>query len=205
MNLKLVKKVLNLGTMGGFILLGSSIAAPQRVILIRHADKTIPNSFLYSLNRKGFKRSIKLASMILGCFGTPDQIWVYPFNTDNGKHARSYQTSIPLAIAAKLNPVFAPNFQKGSFQIGNMIQKLSPDKYKLIVLIWRHSYMQELASGLGWPGMKSIANNDFDRLYEFSYRSSTSAPVVTVSSQDKLFSQACSQDPSNLKLLVYDE
>ena len=178
----------------------SASGAPEKVILIRHAEKHIGSTSLNSLSVAGLKRSINIAYMIHGCFGKPTLIWVYPFNTQTGSHARSYQTSIPLAVASRLNPVFLPNFKGSANDAGKMIRELSRSEHPLVVVIWDHTSMPALAKGLGWNAMKPITENNFDNLYEFNYLLSEINPIVKVKSQSKLFTKQCSSDHSILSL-----
>jgi hypothetical protein len=62
-----------------------------------------------------------------------------------------------------------------------------------IVVFWEHRHLLELAAGLGWPSMPPIDNDDFDRLYQLSYSTTSDQPTVHAFDQRRLLdgSQPC--------------
>ena len=175
-------------------------AAPQKIILIRHANKNIPQSISQNINTRGLVRSINLAHMIPGCFGKPSHIFVFPFQPDHrDTEQREYQTAIPIASAMEVDINFLRPRHNNSINAGSEIRKLKSDSHPLVVVIWSHHRMPDLARGLGWPHMKKISNDDFDLLFEFEYNNSIK-PKVTKFRQSQLNTKQCAQRLSPLPL-----
>jgi hypothetical protein len=65
----------------------------------------------------------------------------------------------------------------------------------LVVIIWEHRRLPELAAALGWPAMPAIADDDFDHLDHLIYRPSSRRPVLHRYSQRALLagSQPCTR------------
>ena len=174
-------------------------AAPQKIILIRHAEKNIPQSISQNINPRGLVRSINLAHMIPGCFGKPSQIFVFPFKPDHyDTEQREYQTAVPVASALEVDIDFLIPPNHNSIDAGSELRKLNSDSHPLVLVVWSHHRMPDLAKGLGWPHMKKIANDEFDLLFEFEYSSGESTPKVTKFQQSQLNAKQCAQRPSPL-------
>ncbi len=172
-------------------------AAPQTIILIRHADKNIPLDGSDNLNSRGLNRAMNLARVIPQCFGKPSRIFTYPFSTTTSKHARSYQTAVPLGVKTsvriELNYSSDPqsNIDPNNFEIGEMIKGLSHAKHPLVVVVWEHESIPELARGLGTPGVKPIAYDNFNNLYLFEFQANEATPQLKILSQDQFFTNGC--------------
>jgi len=172
-------------------------AAPQTIILIRHADKNIPLDGSDNLNKRGLNRAINLARVIPKCFGKPSKIFSHPFSTITSKHARSYQTAIPLGIATQVRIEFLDlsdadsNIVRNGFDTGKRLRSLPRTKNQLLVVVWEHESIPELARGIGVPRVKPIADDNFNNLYLFQFKSNESTPQLKILSQDQLFADGC--------------
>lgn len=174
-------------------------SAPETIIVIRHADKNIPMDGSDNLNKKGHARAIDLARMIPKCFGVPSKIVTHPFIITSSRHARSYQTAVPLGVATQVKIDFMyPSISLGSknkngIEVGKTLKNMSREENELIVVVWEHRGIPGLADGLGVPGVQPIADDNFNNLYLFEFDSNKSKPRLRILSQEKLFAEGCIQ------------
>ena len=179
-------------------LAGVAAAKPRaqsfEVILLRHADKSLERVD-YNLSAKGFQRALALAKMIPACLGRPSEIITFFLDPVTNKNARSYQSAVPLAVASGVDIVISQASLQDSLGVGEDLRRraASASSSQRLVLFWEHRRMPDLAKGLGWSGMNPIAEDDFDRLYVFRFRSANAKPEVTVYRQSELFQQACAR------------
>ena len=159
------------------------------VLLLRHADKNHPGTS-YNLNRAGLQRALSIGTMIPGCYGTPTDIFVYPFDLKHDSGSRSYQTSVPLAVNTQVDITYAEGGEADPVSFGKKVRKLSADDCPLSVIFWRHSQIPAIAEGLGYKDMEELKENDFDTFYAFKY-SLSDVPDVETLSEYNFFGMPC--------------
>ena len=177
----------------GLLLVVTGLAYPSRaleVILIRHGHKDVARRD-FNLSPQGFKRSLELATMIPGCFGAPSRLISYPLNPLTNKNARSYQTLVPLAAASGVNIEMNQDAIEHSEAVGQQLRIQLAALPERVVIAWEHRRLPDLARGLGWAAMASIANEDFDQLFVLRFEGASSPPVVQHYSQSELLQQPC--------------
>jgi hypothetical protein len=159
---------------------------PAQVILLRHGHK-LGRPGDYNLSPQGFARAMQLADWIPRCFGRPDAIRTYRFDSQTGQNARSYQTAVPLGVATGINISVADRSAQYSFAEGRRILTESHYHGKRVVLFWEHRRLPALAQGLGLSAFPPVADDDFDQIVVVRY-SSPLRPVWHVFSQRELVS-----------------
>jgi hypothetical protein len=160
-------------------------ATPELVVLMRHGHKG-PGEANYNLSPQGFERAIALASLLPRCFGRPSQIRSFYLDPISSKNARSYQTAVPLAVATGVDITIDLSSREASFRSGRQILADPSVAGGRVVLFWEHRRLPQLAAGLGWPAMASIADDDFDQLVVLRYRPPLQQPEVRTYSQVQL-------------------
>jgi hypothetical protein len=181
-------------------LAGAARAAPRpnphtfEVILVRHADKSLERVD-YNLSAKGFQRALALAQMIPACLGRPSEIITFFLNPLTNKNARSYQSAVPLAVASGVDIAISQASLDDSYGVGEGLRRRAANtgSRQRLVLFWEHRHMPAVARGLGWSGMRPIAEDDFEGLYVFRFRSANAKPEVTLYRQSELFQQPCAR------------
>lgn len=168
------------------------IARPAEVLLMRHGHKT-NNRANTNLSVAGFQRALALATALPTCFGQIHHILTFVLNPSSGKNARSYQSAVPLAISTGTTIRILERSEGQSEVLGREILRDPRYANGRIVVFWEHRHLPELAAGLGWPFMPPIDIDDFDRLYQLSYSTTSDQPTVHAFDQRRLLdgSQPC--------------
>lgn len=141
---------------------------PRQVVLLRHGHKDVRRGD-YNLSPQGLARAIDLATLIPRCFGVPSQIRTYLLDPLSSKNARSYQTAVPLAVATGVNVGLVLDADTDSRGFGQRLLQDPQVDDRLVVLVWEHRRMPDLARGLGWTTMAPIAADNFDDLFALRY------------------------------------
>ena len=162
------------------------------VLLLRHANKNNPGTS-YNLNGPGLQRALSIGTMIPGCYGTPSDIFVYPFNLKHDSGSRSYQTAVPLGVNTQVDITYAEGGETDPVSFGKNIRKLSADKSPLSIIIWRHTQIPSIAEGLGYKGLEELDEDDFDTFYAFKYLGSDDPEFETLS-EDNFFGMSCASN-----------
>jgi broad specificity phosphatase PhoE len=157
------------------------------VLLLRHGHKG-QGQTNFNLSPEGFERATALARVLPACFGAPSHIRTFFLDPDTSKNARSYQTAVPLAVATGVNIRIDLASRTHSRAVGEAILQDPQFEGGRLVIFWEHRRLPELAAGLGWPAMPAIADDDFDRLYRFTYPVDSGRPHVRLYNQRSLLS-----------------
>ncbi len=159
----------------------SSLASPQKIIIVRHSDKLNAVTFGHTitLDPTGYLRAVKLGFYILKRYGIPDYIIAsYPATkySHHDMSLREIQTISPLSnmIASKtkrrahvLHPYKVSQYKKLAYDL------LADPKFngKTVLICWNHYFIAMLAHSLGvrqaiakWP------DRDFDTVYILRYK-----------------------------------
>jgi hypothetical protein len=161
------------------------MARPAEVLLMRHGHKT-DNRANTNLSLAGFQRALALATALPTCFGQIHHILTFVLNPSSGKNARSYQSAVPLAINTGTTIRILERSEGQSEQLGREILRDPRYANGRIVVFWEHRHLPELAAGLGWSSMPPIDNDDFDRLYQLIYATTSGQPTVRAFDQRRL-------------------
>lgn len=163
----------------------ATVARPAEVLLMRHGHKS-DNRDNTNLSVAGFQRALALATALPTCFGQIHHILTFVLNPATGKNARSYQSAVPLAIGTGTNIRILERSEGQSEQLGREILRDPRYDKARIVVFWEHRHLPELAAGLGWSAMPAIDNNDFDRLYQLLFPTTSEQPSVRAFDQRRL-------------------
>ena len=163
----------------------ATMARPAEVLLMRHGHKS-DNQANTNLSVAGFQRALALATALPTCFGQIHHILTFVLNPSSGKNARSYQSAVPLAISTGTNIRILERSEGESEQLGREILRDPRYDKARIVVFWEHRHLPELAAGLGWSAMPAIANDDFDRLYQLVFSTTTERPSIRAFDQRRL-------------------
>ena len=134
-----------------------------RVVIIRHGEKPKNGD---NLSCQGQNRALKLAVVLHAKLNIPDDIYVPALKSDDAtKHSRMFQTISPFAIKYNL-PINSKYHADETEKIAKSIFK----KDGLVLLVWEHSAIQALASGLGLSNTPQWGDTDFDSIWIISYQ-----------------------------------
>jgi hypothetical protein len=138
---------------------------PQRIIIIRHAEKPSKGD---NLTCAGFERARLLSQVLFKKFGVPDHIYTPALHLGKSTSvARMYQTIVPFAIAhqAAINTKFDVTDTRG---LANEVLKESGT----VLIVWEHKAIEKLVSDLGIAApAPSWNDNDFDSIWIVSFPS----------------------------------
>lgn len=156
-------------------------AAPQEIIIIRHADKLNQDESGPALSARGMVRSIKFAYYFLEKFGEPDFIVAADDQKANGREIaiRSIQTVAPLANMLQIEhpdadfPIIHPYPSDSYEQLANDLLENAKFNRKLILICWSHQRIAKLAKALGVTDpISSWPKYDYDTVYDIKFDSS---------------------------------
>ena len=136
---------------------------PLKVIIIRHAEKPLTGD---NLNCQGLNRSQLIPAMIVSKFGVPAFSYVPSLSADSAtKHARMFQTLIPLAVKYNLaiNSKFAGKDSAGL--VDDILRR-----YGIVLVVWDHKSILPIihAFGIMDPQLKWY-DDDFDSIWIISF------------------------------------
>lgn len=173
-------------------------AGPALIVLLRHGHKEHSHSSLqptpnFNLSAAGFLQAQRLAEIVPACLaeGRPLHLGSYHFDPVSGKNARSYQTLVPLAVVSRRNIRVFETSATQSEAIGRRLRHDPLYNGAVVVLVWEHRRLPELARGLGWTTMAPIKDDDFDGLWLLRYGDSAQLDAVEVLSQRALMQRPC--------------
>ncbi|WP_114991220.1 histidine phosphatase family protein [Synechococcus sp. UW179A] len=133
------------------------------VVIIRHGEKPLNN---HNLSCKGLNRALQLPEVLNKKFLNFDHTFVPSLkNGEHTRHARMFQTVTPLAIKNKLevNSSFGGKDYDG-------IAKHLLSKAGTILLVWKHSKIQNIAQNLGVKNPPQWRKEDFDSIWVISFK-----------------------------------
>ena len=76
----------------------------------------------FNLSLQGWWRSIALARWMPACFAIPSRIITFYLDPISSRHARSYQTAVPLTVATRVNSRIDMASLLGSFAAGEQFR-----------------------------------------------------------------------------------
>ncbi|HUX79714.1 MAG TPA: histidine phosphatase family protein [Alphaproteobacteria bacterium] len=148
----------------------STFAVPKNVIIIRHADRVIPNGVCLSL--QGLERAAALAYYFSETprYNTPPitHIFAAYSNQPPQPYVRCKQTCEPTANHLKL-PV---DLDFNRYQVAEVAKEiLTNPKYDnaTILMCWEHKHIAPLVVALGGKEPDFLPENIFDQVYMLSF------------------------------------
>lgn len=134
-----------------------------RVVILRHGEKPKAGD---NLTCQGENRARKLPAMIARKFGRPDYLYVPTVESrgDRTVHARMFQTVTPLAIRHDL----AIN-SRFSGRETDALAKDVMQKKGLVLLVWNHTAIGQLAQSLGATPPANWRGWDYDTIWVITY------------------------------------
>lgn len=155
-----------------------------KIIFIRHAEKPPVGD---NLTCQGINRSMLLPAMLVTRFGIPNYTYVPSLGLGNAtKHARMFQTVIPLA--AKYNLTI--NTSHGEKDWPGMAADLKSDE-GLVLVVWEHKNIIPIVRMLGvnTDGLK-WTDNDYDSIWIVTIHNGTA--ILTKEKEGLNPPQGCS-------------
>ena len=139
------------------------VSDPLKVVIIRHGEKPKTGD---NLNCQGLNRSNLIPAMIVSKFGIPAFSYVPSLSADSAtKHARMFQTIIPLAVRYNLtiNSKFA-----GKDSTGLVTDILK--RYGTVLVVWDHKSILPIihAFGINDPLLKWY-EDDYDSIWIITF------------------------------------
>jgi hypothetical protein len=139
---------------------------PKEIIILRHAEE--PRGDSIHLSGKGQKRAEALAEFfqtnsVVTQFGTP--VALFAPRPKPGRSRRSVETIIPTSQALGL-PIRQRFMQEQYGALARQILSAPSFKGKTVVIVWTHSYIDELAAALGvQPRPREWKSGVYDRAW----------------------------------------
>ena len=165
------------GTMSGEVQLKPPGADGKlKVVIIRHGEKPTDGD---NLCPKGLDRANKLDPVLLKIAGVPDYTYIPEVNT--GKTTRSVrmlQTITPFAVAHNLT-------LNSSFK-NDQIKEIAADIMKkegVVLVVWEHSSIPDLANELGVKGKLKWKDEDYDSIWILEFKGKKFNPEMTIEHQ----------------------
>jgi hypothetical protein len=113
-----------------------------QIILMRHAEKPLDGD---NLSCAGLNRSMQLPKLFSGRFGIPSYVYVPALSEGKAtKHARMFQTVIPLAI--KYNLAINSKYKVG--EVADLAKEVL-QKEGVVLIVWEHKGIIPIARALG--------------------------------------------------------
>jgi hypothetical protein len=142
-----------------------SFAQPQlknahvRIVIIRHGENPSKGD---NLNCQGLNRSLQLPAVLYSKFGIPDYTYVPSMGHDSAtKHARMYQTVIPMSVKYNLR-INSQYDEKDSSNLAADIKS----KNGTVLLVWDHKAIPSIVRALGVKSFSLKWNDkDFDSIW----------------------------------------
>lgn len=134
-----------------------------KVVIIRHGEKPKDGD---NLSCQGQNRALQLASVLYAKLNIPDEIYVPSLKSDDStKHSRMFQTISPFAIKYNL-----PINSKYESDENEKIVKSVFKKNGVVLMVWEHNAIQQLAKALGVDDAPTWADSDFDSIWIINYQ-----------------------------------
>jgi hypothetical protein len=179
---------LTMGLCAGLLTIGclaqSEPSRDLRVVIVRHGEKPKVGE---NLTCQGENRALQLPAVLYRKFGKPDFTYVPSLGLGSATlHARMFQTVTPMAIRYDLtiDSTFAGNDYAG-------IVKSVFKKTGTVLMVWNHTYIQELAKRLGVAAPPSWEGKDFDSIWVVTF--SQGKAELTVEHEGLTPSTACGE------------
>ena len=151
-------------------LTSSTFAIPARVLIIRHGEKPADASN-EDLSPKGFQRARLLPTLFarqpeLLTFGKP--VAIFAFSNSGGHSARGIETATPLAQSLHL-PINSQYTPDQTAAVSQYILQDPAYNGKMVMMVWRHSDIQNLSIAFGVSNAPAWDPNVFDRIWQIDF------------------------------------
>lgn len=149
-------------------------AAPQEIIIVRHADKLAQKNHGPTLSPTGYVRAVKLASYILHTYGAPDVLIAANPNQSSAQVAsiRELQTLAPLANELTMrypntdHPILDPYTVPEYAQLATFVLTDARFNGKFVLICWDHHTIPHLVNAFGVKENQPVwQGTDFDSVY----------------------------------------
>lgn len=139
-------------------------AANLKIVFIRHAEKPVKGD---NLTCEGLNRSLKLPAVVTAKFGIPAFTFVPGLGLgENTKHARMFQTIVPLAVKYNLT-VNSSRAEKDSLGMAADLKS----RNGVVLVAWEHGGIAPIVRALGvkenglkWP------DDDYDSIWIITFK-----------------------------------
>lgn len=169
--------------------LGAAVACPNKIVIIRHAEKPAVGG---NLNELGLARSLSLSS-VLDKFGDFKHIYV-PTVKQVGtatEHMRPLQTIIPFAIIHNLE--INTKYKRNKVdKLAEVAKKQTGD----VLIVWTSTRIPKLAEALGVASPPKWEEADYDSVWIITYPRGLNKPAKLQIEQENI-------KPSIAKLRIY--
>lgn len=130
-----------------------------KVVFIRHAEKPVKGD---NLTCQGLNRSLQLPAVITAKFGVPNYVFIPALGLGEAtKHARMFQTLIPLAAKYNLT-LNSSHAEKDSLQIAADLKS----KTGTILIAWEHKAIAPMVRALGVQNFNMLwPDDDYDSIW----------------------------------------
>jgi hypothetical protein len=148
-----------------------------KVVIIRHGEKPSVGD---NLCPKGLNRALALPAVLDTLTGVPDFTYIPKVNNGTETRAvRMLQTITPFAVAH--------NLTLNSSYKNDEIKEVAVDILKrsgVVLLVWEHSNIPELAKALGVKGKLKWKDEDFDSIWIIEFNKKTLLPTLRIEQEN---------------------
>jgi hypothetical protein len=133
-----------------------------KVVIIRHAEKSKDGD---NLSCQGQNRALQLASVLHQKINKPDFTYVPALKLDKAtKHSRMFQTVTPFAV--KYDLTINSKYATDEY---DTLAKSVLKKEGVVLMVWSHSEIANLAKALGVKKPPQWDDADFDSIWTIIY------------------------------------
>lgn len=134
-----------------------------KVVFLRHGEKPEKGG---NLTCKGLNRSLMLPEVIYSKFGIPNYIYVPKMDEDiTTKHARMFETVIPLAV--KYNLAITSKYEE---QDSSEIAEDIKQKKGIVLVVWEHKAMSGIVHSLGIANPLKWTDDDYNSIWIVTFK-----------------------------------
>jgi len=167
----MIKKLIAVAILALSGLAQAVLAAPARVVVMRHAEKPASGN---ELSEKGFKRAEALVGFFkmspdMTKYGAPAAIYAMAPKGEDGT-LRPMQTVVPLAGSLGL-PIINSYNKKHVEELAAEIMANPAYEGRTVVISWAHDGIPDIIKALGWgSGPDKWPGAVFDRVWVLDFR-----------------------------------
>lgn len=144
------------------VLPGAAMAAPDKVVLIRHGEKPESGD---NLSCQGENRALQLPKVLHEKFSVPDHTLVPALETGKSTHhARMFQTVTPFAVKYGLKI----DSKYGETEYDKVARHVLK-KSGTVLLVWEHKAIPNIAAALGVANPPEWKGADFDSIWVITF------------------------------------
>jgi hypothetical protein len=143
-----------------------------QVVIIRHGEKPKDGD---NLSCQGLNRALQLPAVLQQKFALPEAVYVPKLNMGKTTtHARMMQTVVPYAVANNLSINSQFDAKKDDDKIADSVFS----HQGLVLMVWEHSAIPDLAKALGVKHAPDWKGDDFDSIWIVSYHNGKASLVI---------------------------